>query len=417
MKLSLISPVLLAFVAATLSQASVIHVPTDQPTIQAGIDAAVDGDTVIVDPGTYFENIIFYGKAITVSSASGAAATIIDGSNFAPVAQFFTGETSSSVLKGFTLQHGVSMYSDGGGVFIWYCSPTIADNVIQENTACDGGGGIGVNFGSPLIKNNTILNNSQNDYCGGGIGGGGISVNGAGTAQIVGNTISGNTWPTANGGGMAFNASGPVIVRDNVIAGNSVGGGIPASVGGGMYLANNSPALIVQNLIYDNAADEGGGIALEIFGSTGGPTLLNNTIANNSITQQGSAVYASGYDHPVQMINNLLIGQPGQSAVFCDSVWSNEPPIISNSDAFSAGGTGLDGVCAGQSTQNHNISVDPKFVNPFSNFRLKACSRAIDAGDNSAFLLPQRDFSGHPRIVDGDGDGTATIDIGAYEAH
>jgi serine protease len=89
--------VLLAFVTATLSQAAIIHVPGDRPTIQAGIDAAVTGDTVLVDPGTYFENINFNGKAITVSSASGPGVTIIDGGNVAPVATFSHGETPGAV--------------------------------------------------------------------------------------------------------------------------------------------------------------------------------------------------------------------------------------------------------------------------------------------------------------------------------
>ena len=66
-------------VGAISSPASTIHVPGDQPTIQAGINAASNGDTVLVDPGTYYENIDFLGKAITVTSSGGAAQTIIDG--------------------------------------------------------------------------------------------------------------------------------------------------------------------------------------------------------------------------------------------------------------------------------------------------------------------------------------------------
>ena len=398
----------LAIVAATLSQASVIHVPGDQPTIQAGINSAATGDTVRVDPGTYFENINFNGKAITVSSADGPAETIIDGGNFAPVAQFLTGETPSSVLKGFTLQHGTSTYSDGGGVFIWHCSPTIAENIIQENTACDGGGGIAIQFGSPLIENNRILNNSQ-AVCIGGIGGGGISVGGAGTARIIGNVIAGNTWASADGGGISLFASGAVTVRCNVIRGNS------AAQGGGIWIVNDSPALIVQNLIYENSADQGAGIYFLVLGSSHGPTLVNNTIVNNTVTQQGSAIYASGYDNSVQVFNNLMIGERGKDAVFCDDTWSSQSPTVANSDAFSPDGTGLNGTCAGQATQNGNISADPKFVNNFSNFRLKAYSPAVDAGTNSAPLLPRKDLSGQPRIIDGNDDGTPTIDMGAYE--
>ncbi len=61
-----------------------IHVPVDQPTIQAGINAANPGDTVLVSPGTYTENIDFMGKAITVISSAGPGTTVIDGSTEGP---------------------------------------------------------------------------------------------------------------------------------------------------------------------------------------------------------------------------------------------------------------------------------------------------------------------------------------------
>src|ERR1035438_8152332 len=85
-----------------------IHIPTDQPTIQGGINAAVPGDTVLVAPGTYDENIDFKGKAITVSSSAGPATTIIDGGNVAgsAVVAFKSQELRASILSGFTIQHG-----------------------------------------------------------------------------------------------------------------------------------------------------------------------------------------------------------------------------------------------------------------------------------------------------------------------
>ena len=71
--------VLLAVVNATAALASVINVPAVQPTIQTAINVASSGDTVLVAPGTYTENINFLGKAITVKSAKGSSVTIIDG--------------------------------------------------------------------------------------------------------------------------------------------------------------------------------------------------------------------------------------------------------------------------------------------------------------------------------------------------
>jgi serine protease len=71
---------------------NIIHVPANQPTIQAAINAAVNGDTVLVSPGTYVKNIDFKGKAITVKSSNGAKVTIVDGGNIGPVVTFASQE-------------------------------------------------------------------------------------------------------------------------------------------------------------------------------------------------------------------------------------------------------------------------------------------------------------------------------------
>jgi hypothetical protein len=166
--------------------AKIIRVPADQPTIQSGINAASSGDIALVAPGTYKENINFSGKAITLKSSGGSRVTIIDGGGIAPVLTFSSNETSSSVLIGFTLQNGSATFNsqyEGGGIFIGFASPTIKNNIIQNNTACAGGAGIEVYFGSPLIQGNTIKSNSQTGCSGG--GGGGIEAGGASTVQII----------------------------------------------------------------------------------------------------------------------------------------------------------------------------------------------------------------------------------------
>jgi parallel beta-helix repeat protein len=149
-----------------IAHAATISVPATQPTIQAGINAAKNGDTVLVSPGTYFENINFLGKAITVKSSGGAKVTIIDGGHLDPVVVFNTGESSGSVLHGFTIQNGSagsSSFSDGGGISINSASPTVTANIITNNTAADGGGGILLRSSSALVQGNTISNNSR-DY-------------------------------------------------------------------------------------------------------------------------------------------------------------------------------------------------------------------------------------------------------------
>jgi len=139
----------------------IIHVSANQPTIQAGINSANNGDTVVVSPGTYFENINFLGKAITVKSSNGSSVTIIDGQRLGSVVTFNSNEASTSVLTGFTIQNGDANNSpagEGGGIAVEGASPTIKSNVIQGNWGSNGGGGIGLGFASPLIQGNIIRN-------------------------------------------------------------------------------------------------------------------------------------------------------------------------------------------------------------------------------------------------------------------
>jgi hypothetical protein len=148
-----------ATLIAVNALAKTINVPADQPTIQAAINVAVNRDVIVVAPGTYAENINFLGKAIHVKSAQGPKVTIIDGAKAGSVVTFANGETSKSVLSGFTLQNGANSL-EGGGIAV-SSNPTISGNIIKNNTGCNGGGGIGIAFASPVVRGNTITNNAQ----------------------------------------------------------------------------------------------------------------------------------------------------------------------------------------------------------------------------------------------------------------
>lgn len=397
------------------ASAATLKVPGDFPTIQAAINAASPGDTVLVSPGTYVENLNFDGKAITVTSKKGPKKTIIDGGAKDSVATFASGEGTGSVLNGFTLRNGRSGFDtpgfgDGGGVRIASTSPTITGNSIVDNRAC-AGAGIHISFGSPLVQGNTISRNTQQG-CSGGIGGGGIGIRGAGSAQILGNVISSNAMTSSDGGGLALFAAGTPTISGNTITGNAASGLSPCASGGGIYMVNLSDALIAGNLIAGNSAGCGGGVYWLVPFGARGPLLVNNTIADNS----GAGIFADGFDAQALLVNNLIVASATQTALYCGNFNDLNPPIIRFNDVWSPSGGAYGGICTDQTGLNGNLSADPLFVNPGGgNYHIRAGSPAIDAGDNHAPSLPANDLDGDPRILDGDGNGTAIVDMGADE--
>src|SRR5262249_1372166 len=160
------------------------------------------------------------GKAIRVASDQGAEVTVIDGNQAGSVVSFTSGEGPQSVLSGFTLRNGKAGTSPalrGGGIRIENSSPTITGNIVTNNTAGDGGGGISSSFGSPLIQGNRITNNGQIPGWSGGVGGGGVSIGGASSAQLLNNVISGNSWASASGGGVTLFAAGTAGPREKFL--------------------------------------------------------------------------------------------------------------------------------------------------------------------------------------------------------
>jgi parallel beta-helix repeat protein len=389
----------------------IIHVPADQPTIQGAIDLALPGSHVLVSPGTYLENIDFRGKAITVESVAGPDATVIDANNAGSVVAFVSVEGRDSVLRGFTLRNGRSGFDtvgfgDGGGIRIRSSSPTIAGNVIRNNKACVGAG-ISVEFGSPRIEGNVIVGNSQSG-CSGGIGGGGISLGGSARAEILNNVIADNT-TGVDGGGISLFAAGTPTISGNVVRGNS------ASHGGGLSIVNYSDAEIIGNLIVANKAYIGGGISWLVPSGQRGPRVVNNTIADND-APTGSGIDADGFDAAVELVNNIIVANEGQTALYCGDFNDLNPPITRFNDVFSPSGAAYGGICSDQTGRNGNLSTDPLFeCSPSGDYGLTSASFAVDAGDDSVPGLPATDVLGTPRVLDGNDDGAAAVDMGALE--
>ena len=176
---SLLSGLVLILVTIIPVHAAVRLVPTEYSTIQSAINNSINGDIIIVSPGTYTENITFMGKKVTLTSTNPndwdvVAATIINGNSIGRVVTFQNNETRDSVLTGFTITGGVN--TSGAGVYCYYASPTITRNIIKNNhgqidftngTSGASGGGIYCYRSDAIIANNIIKNNSA--YYGGGI--------------------------------------------------------------------------------------------------------------------------------------------------------------------------------------------------------------------------------------------------------
>jgi len=213
-----------------------INVPTDFASIQIAIDNSSDGDTILVSPGSYHENINFNGKNIILSSyffltndTSYISSTIIDGDQSGACVTFNSDESSEAILTGFTLKNGGGTTSSGGGILIVNSSPTINYLIIENNNANDGGG-IYINENCNSLLSNIIIRNNTANH------GAGIFV----TSSL-------------------FEDTSPLF--KNIEVSNNFG-----SISGGLHLRDWSNATFINATIFGNSTlSDGGG-----YGDIGG---------------------------------------------------------------------------------------------------------------------------------------------------
>jgi parallel beta-helix repeat protein len=295
--------------------ATLLRVPQEYSTIQAAIDASVDGDTVLVAEGTYLENIRYRGKAIVVGSlyimdgdAAHIGKTIIDGSfpsdkDNASTVSFVDGEDTSSVLTGFTIQGGAGTkmffysfwYRLGGGVCCLNAGGRITNNIITSNRiAADGvlGAGVGA-YAEQLVlpyvilEGNGIIDNSAREDAATevGSGGGGATLTGV-NCRVQNNLFERNavTGIAVAGGGVTVAGMPPgsgypvpaAIIRGNTIRENTATAVAEKGVvGAGMAVVWTADVSIEENLFEGNIATsvagwaEGGGLAVDDHGVAG----------------------------------------------------------------------------------------------------------------------------------------------------
>jgi hypothetical protein len=359
--------------------ATIINIPDDYPTIQQGINASADGDTVLVADGQYYERISFYGKAIFLTSefvfdgdTLHIQNTVIDADTLeigvadtGSVVCFVNGEDSTSIIQGFTIQNGigtsVSIYHrSGGGI---YCtnnsSPRIADNIISGNSSSWGAGICCAENSNASISGNFITGNEEN----------GIFISES-DPVIRDNIISLNH--SDYGSGILCISNSDAIISRNIISENH--GGL---CGGGVFCGESSP-LIEYNIIYANSViDWGGGICCD----EADPLIINNTISGNTALSNGGGVFCLNDASPT-LINTII--------------WANSPRDV----GLRSGGSPIITYCdiRGGWDGEGNIDVDPLFLSAYQgDYNVCSQSPCIDAGD--------------PSLTDPDG---SCSDIGAY---
>lgn len=311
---------------------TVLRVPEDYPDIQSALDAAFSGDTVLVNDGVYYENIVWpatYG--IFLTSVNGASSTVIDGGNQGRVLDLhFNGLDSTTVIDGFTIQNGMAY--DGAGISVENCSPVIRNNRIVNNKADALGGGLRLINSQALVYNNFIGFNVA------GYGGGGIFAEKPSSQQpesppeIIGPTIQNNRFIQNEsgylGGGIYYRAVWVRIKGNEFIENTSTYGGAiycgsydskgeilnniifrnSAEVeGGGVFSAWYSHGILANNHIVENEAGRlGGGIIYFLYSkmSIGGIADLQNDIYHNKAGEKGNELFSMEYE-PITAQHNF----------------------------------------------------------------------------------------------------------------
>lgn len=299
-------------------------VPGDYPSIQDAIDAAVNGDTVLVHPGTYVENIDFLGKAIKVEGQQGADFTFIDGNRKGSVVTFANEEDKDARLTGFTITNGSGTYHEpsypwggyaGGGVYCEGASPAIENCLFLKNSVSSGyswydwGGGICNLNSSPSLLNCSFVKNGAKTY------GGGMYSDEQSFPVLTDCTFHENS--SYMGGGM-YNIKMKAVLTGCTFTENT------AERGGGMYIIDGNPDLIecrfsrniadtyggaihgdaeAQHCFFtDNRAQRGGAVKGNLSGS--------HCAFTGNVAEYGGAVegYLNGSDHTISGNEALVEG-------------------------------------------------------------------------------------------------------------
>ena len=356
----------------------------------SGATIVLDGRHIVIDHG------------ITIDASSLPAGLTIDGNAESRVFTVTADEEQPAVLVGLTITNGAAR--DGAGIYN-LGRLNVTDCTLLDNTANSSGGAIR-NFGT-LVMTNCVLSDNTAGYGG--------ALHGSGSTTLIGSVFSRN---------------------------------VATHFGGGLHMAGG--ILDVKNCVFvGNVAHDVGGA----FWGLGNATLTNSTLAGNSADNRGGGICTLASSTSVILNNTIVAANTAPVAPDC----SDEGSILSGSHSLIGDGTGQTGLVDGENGNligTEEVPVDPRFVrapsdggdgwgddldtadvdeslnDDYGDLHLSSYSSTVDAGDNA--LLPVDvfdldgdgdieepipvDLAGNTRIQDGDEDGTATVNMGAYES-
>ena len=226
-------------------------------SFQSEIDAASDGDTILVAPGTYEGNINFNGKNVVVASeylttgdTSYISTTIIDAKQNGSVVRFENNETNQAALIGFTITGGYAV--KGAGIYINGSEPTLKNLYV--------------------LSNETYICNADNYFAD--AEGGGIYINGS--TPIIEEVMVQNNISESNGGGLYF------ANTDANLTLVTIGNNTASNWGGGLFTTTTNSKIKHCHFGF-NSADRGGAIYAQTFSDL---EITNSTIGDNSASDE-----------------------------------------------------------------------------------------------------------------------------------
>ena len=370
-------------------------VPDDYSNIQTAINHSFDGDVILISPGTYYENINFDGKNITITSffnvekdSSFIYKTIINGRKKGSVIRFENQEKSSARLSGFTLTNGSGVYDNpfynpenssyqielenpynndehnylGGGIYCKNANPSL-DNLIITNNSAFKGGGIFFYSSNAKLERIIISNNLAEDD------GGGVSCYLANPSLKDVNFIKNSAVEQGAGIACLYN-SNPSFLRVRFEE-NKAG-----KNGGGIFCTLNSNPIFNNTIILKNSAASGGAV----YSRKSSPEFENVTIVKNSATKRTAGIFSEDDSNPVLM--NCILWKNSNGEIAFSHQFKKSSVTISYSDIYS-GLAGITNQFNGiLNWDNSNLEFYPLFKDEQNNdYQLMIGSPCINSGN------------------------------------